>query len=134
MKAAVLHTLGKPPRFKQFPEPIAGEGEVIVHVRAAALKPVDKQMAEGSHYASSRKLPAVVGVDGVGRLEDDTRVYFGADRRTARWHSTRSCLDLGVFRFLRTSTMSRPPPWSTPVCPLGLRSLGGPGLSRGKPS
>jgi len=80
VKAAVLRTLAKPPRFEQFPEPIAGEGEVIVHVRAAALKPADKQMAEGSHYASSRKLPAVVGVDGVGRLEDDTRVYFGGPR------------------------------------------------------
>jgi NADPH:quinone reductase-like Zn-dependent oxidoreductase len=80
MNAAVLHTLGKPPRYEQFREPTAGEGEVIVHVRAAALKPVDKQMAGGSHYASPRKLPAVVGIDGVGRLEDDARVYFGGPR------------------------------------------------------
>ena len=68
MDAAVLHTLGKPPRCAQFPEPSAGEGEVIVHVRAAALKPVDKQMAEGSHYASPQELPAVCGIDGVGNL------------------------------------------------------------------
>ena len=45
MNAAVLHALGKPPRFEQFAEPVAGEDEVIVNVRAAALKPVDKQMA-----------------------------------------------------------------------------------------
>jgi len=76
MYAAVLHTLGKPPRFEQFPEPAAGEDEVIVHVRAASLKPVDKQIARGSHYASPRELPAVCGIDGVGCLDDATRVYF----------------------------------------------------------
>lgn len=81
MDAAVLHTLGKPPRFEQFPEPAAGEGEVIVHVRAAALKPADKQLASGSHYASPRELPFVCGVDGVGYLGDGTRVFFGGPRR-----------------------------------------------------
>src|SRR5271170_1046609 len=81
MNAAVLHTLGKPPRFEQFPEPIPGEGEVIVHVRAAALKPADKQMASGSHYASPRELPVVCGIDGVGSLDDGARVFFGGPRR-----------------------------------------------------
>ena len=32
MDAAVLHTLGKPRRCEQFPEPVAGHKEVIVHV------------------------------------------------------------------------------------------------------
>ena len=32
MDAAVLHTLGKPPRCEQFPEPVAGHKEIIVHV------------------------------------------------------------------------------------------------------
>jgi NADPH2:quinone reductase len=80
MKAAVLHTLGKPPRCQEFPEPIAGEGEVIVHVHAAALKPVDKQMASGTHYASPRQLPCVCGIDGVGHLDDGQRVYCGGAR------------------------------------------------------
>lgn len=81
MNAAVLHTLGKPPRFEQFPEPIPVEGEVIVKVRAASLKPVDKQMANGSHYASPRELPVVCGADGVGVLDDGSRVFFGGPRR-----------------------------------------------------
>ncbi len=81
MLAAVLHSLGKPPRFEQFPEAAPGEGEVVVHVRAAALKPVDKAMASGSHYASPRELPAVCGTDGLGRLEDGTRVLFAGARR-----------------------------------------------------
>jgi len=81
MNAAVLHALGKPPRFEQFAEPVAGEDEVIVNVRAAALKPVDKQMASGSHYASPRELPVVCGLDGVGTLDDGTRLYFAGPRR-----------------------------------------------------
>src|SRR5258708_17405863 len=80
MNAAVLHTLNQPPQFAQFPEPVAEENEVIVHVRAAALKPIDKQMASGSHYAAYSKLPIVCGMDGVGRLDDVTRVFFGGPR------------------------------------------------------
>jgi NADPH:quinone reductase-like Zn-dependent oxidoreductase len=80
MRAAVLHDLGKTPRVEEFAEPVAGEGEVLVHVSAAALKPVDKQLAAGTHYASPRELPLVCGSDGVGRLEDGTRVFFGGPR------------------------------------------------------
>jgi NADPH2:quinone reductase len=77
----VLHAFNESPRFEQFSEPIAEENEVIVHVRAAALKPVDKQMANGSHYAAFRELPVVCGTDGVGCLDDGTRVFFGGARR-----------------------------------------------------
>ena len=81
MKAAVLHELGKAPRFKEFAEPAAGPDEAIVRVRAASLKAIDRQLASGSHYASPRELPVVCGVDGVGDLEDGTRVFFGGPRR-----------------------------------------------------
>ena len=80
MKAAVLHELGKAPRFEEFAEPAAGEDEAVVRVRAASLKAVDKQLASGSHYASPRELPVVCGVDGVGDLEDGVRVYFGGPK------------------------------------------------------
>jgi NADPH:quinone reductase-like Zn-dependent oxidoreductase len=80
MNAAVLHALNEPPRFEQFSEPIPEGDEVIVHVRAAALKPVDKQMASGSHYAAFRELPVVCGMDGVGSLADGTRVFFAMPR------------------------------------------------------
>src|SRR5580658_144474 len=81
MNAAVLHTLGKPPRFEPFPDPNAGESEVVVEVRAAALKSVDKQMAAGSHYASPRELPVVCGNDGLRLLHNGDRVFFGGPRR-----------------------------------------------------
>jgi NADPH2:quinone reductase len=80
MNAAVLHTFGSPPRFEHFPDPVPNEGEALVQVRAASLKPVDKQLAEGAHFASPRALPLVCGVDGVGMLEDGTRVFFGGPR------------------------------------------------------
>lgn len=80
MKAAVLHSFDSPPQCEEFSNPIAGENEQIVHVRAAALKPVDKQIASGSHYTSTNRLPVVCGVDGVGCLEDGTRVYFSGAR------------------------------------------------------
>ncbi|MGC1685098.1 MAG: zinc-binding alcohol dehydrogenase family protein [Candidatus Acidiferrales bacterium] len=81
MKAVVLHELGKAPRHGEFAEPIAGKDEVIVRVRAASLKSVDRQLAGGTHYASPRELPVVCGTDGVGELEDGTRVFFGGARR-----------------------------------------------------
>jgi len=81
MNAAVLRSPGATPRCEPFPEPTASGGEALVHVRASALKPVDKQMAAGSHFASPRDFPAVCGTDGVGRLDDGTRVFFGGARR-----------------------------------------------------
>ncbi|MGA7381108.1 MAG: zinc-binding alcohol dehydrogenase family protein [Terriglobales bacterium] len=80
MNAAVLHAFDRLPHFESFPEPTAGESEVVVRVQAAALKPVDKQIASGSHYASPGKLPGLCGLDGVGRLEDGARVYFAGSR------------------------------------------------------
>jgi NADPH:quinone reductase-like Zn-dependent oxidoreductase len=81
MRAAVLHKVGSAPRFEQFEDPVASDGEVLVKVLAASLKAVDKTMAAGSHYASFRELPAICGVDGVGRLETGERVLFGGCRR-----------------------------------------------------
>lgn len=82
MYAAVLHTLGTAPRYEEFPEPVINDdaAEAIVQVNAASLKPVDRQLASGSHYASRRELPCVCGSDGVGHLDDGQRVFFGRPR------------------------------------------------------
>jgi NADPH:quinone reductase-like Zn-dependent oxidoreductase len=80
MQAAVLHAFGTSPRCEEFPDPIAGDDEVVLRVSAAALKPVDRQMASGSHYASAHQLPVICGTDGVGRLQDGQRVFFGGGR------------------------------------------------------
>ncbi len=82
MHAAVLHTIGTVPRYEEFPEPVIGDKdrEAIVHVHAASLKPIDRQLASGSHYASGGELPRVCGSDGVGHLDDGQRVFFGGPR------------------------------------------------------
>ncbi len=81
MKAAVLHELGQPPRCEEFPDPVPTSGEVVVRVKAASTKNIDKMMASGTHYDSHSQLPVVVGTDGVGLLEDGTRVFCGGSRR-----------------------------------------------------
>ena len=75
MNAAVLHGIGRTPRCEPFPAPVAGGGEAVVTVAAAALKPSDRFMANGVHYAPAA-FPQVAGLDGVGRLPDGTRVAF----------------------------------------------------------
>jgi len=80
MKAAVLHSVGKPPRFEEFADPKPSEGEVLVHIKAASLKNIDRMMADGSHYDRHRELPAVCGIDGVGVLDNGTRVFCGGCR------------------------------------------------------
>ncbi|HEX7661289.1 MAG TPA: zinc-binding alcohol dehydrogenase family protein [Pseudonocardiaceae bacterium] len=83
MKAAVLHEIGGVPRYEDFPDPVAGDGEVIIDVKAVAVENVDKAFAAGTHYASARftsQLPAIPAFDGIGSLPDGTLVGFGNPR------------------------------------------------------
>ncbi len=80
MHAAVVHAFDAPPRYTTFADPIAAEGEKLVSVSAAGLHPIVKALAKGTHYGSSGELPFVAGIDGVGKLEDGTRVFFGIAR------------------------------------------------------
>jgi NADPH2:quinone reductase len=81
MHAAVVNVLGEAPRYQSFPDPKANDDEAIIHVLAAGLHPIVKALASGSHYAGTSEVPAVPGVDGVGTLEDGTRVYFTFARK-----------------------------------------------------
>jgi NADPH2:quinone reductase len=80
MYAAVVHTFDAPPRYTTFADPVAAEGEKLVTVSAAGLHPIVKALAKGTHYGSSGEFPFIAGIDGVGTLEDGTRVYFGIAR------------------------------------------------------
>lgn len=76
MKAAIVVEAGKTPVYGDFKDPAPANGEVLVTVVAVALSNVVKSRASGAHYSSSGQLPFVVGIDGVGRLDDGRRVYF----------------------------------------------------------
>jgi NADPH:quinone reductase-like Zn-dependent oxidoreductase len=73
--AAVLHEYNEAPRYEEFADPTAGAGQVLVDVGAAAIHHLDLLKASGTFYLE-QALPAVVGGDGVGRLEDGRRVLF----------------------------------------------------------
>jgi len=84
MKAAVLHEIGGIPRYEDFPDPVAGDDEVVIDVQAVAVENIDKAVAAGTHYASqlyTAQLPAIPAFDGIGALPDGTLVGFGNPRR-----------------------------------------------------
>jgi NADPH:quinone reductase-like Zn-dependent oxidoreductase len=76
MKAAVVLGAGQTPVYGDFSEPHPAAHEVRIAVSAAAISPIVRGRASGSHYSSHSRFPFVVGIDGVGRLEDGSRVYF----------------------------------------------------------
>jgi NADPH:quinone reductase-like Zn-dependent oxidoreductase len=80
MHAAVITTYGSPPTYSTFADPEPREGEVAVTITAAALHRIVKALADGTHYGATGELPFIPGVDGVGRLADGKRVYFGSAR------------------------------------------------------
>jgi len=78
MKAAVMYAKGELPQYVDFPEPVAqNNDELLVTVKAVAIKHFDKGRASGKHYSSDtpRENGRVIGGDGVCLLEDGTRVY-----------------------------------------------------------
>lgn len=79
MKAAVIFQRGERPQYTEgFPEPVvSNEEEVLIAVKAAAIKHLDKSRASGQHYSAqdAARQASIPGGDGVGLLADGTRVF-----------------------------------------------------------
>ena len=78
MKAAVIYQRGEMPQYTDFPEPtVQNEDELLITMKAAAIKHLDKSKASGKHYSagSDKTNASVIGGDGVGVLADGTRVF-----------------------------------------------------------
>jgi len=78
MKAAVIYQKGGLPEYIDFEAPtVQSEEEILVSVKAVALKHLDKSRASGKHYSSDapKENGRIPGGDGVGLLPDGTRVY-----------------------------------------------------------
>ncbi|WP_313185366.1 quinone oxidoreductase family protein [Sphingobacterium siyangense] len=79
MKAAVVLKKGEMPKYVvDFADPIVqNENELLILVKASAVKNLDRMQASGKHYSTQDEVFAakVVGGDGVGVLADGTRVY-----------------------------------------------------------
>jgi NADPH2:quinone reductase len=65
MRAARFHTWGSAPVVDEVPEPVRGEGEVLVEVQAAAVAHLDATVA-GGNFDLKPPLPYVGGVEGAG--------------------------------------------------------------------
>jgi NADPH:quinone reductase-like Zn-dependent oxidoreductase len=52
----------------------------MVTVRATALSQLVRSIAAGKHYSGTGQLPVIPGVDGVGTLDDGSRVYVAFPR------------------------------------------------------
>lgn len=80
MRAAIVSAAGRAPALGEIASPVATAGERLIQVNAAAISHVVKARASGAHYSAGEQFPFVVGIDGVGRLEDGGRVYFALPR------------------------------------------------------
>jgi NADPH:quinone reductase-like Zn-dependent oxidoreductase len=80
MKAAIVTGAGQPPVYGDFAEPNPTSDERRIRVSAAAISHITRSRAAGTHYSAPGRFPFVAGVDGVGRLDDGSRVYFALPR------------------------------------------------------
>jgi NADPH:quinone reductase-like Zn-dependent oxidoreductase len=66
MKAVVLHEYGGPAKLKyeDVPDPVAGQGEVLVRLAATSINPVDYKLRSGAYKAfMPLTFPAILGHD-----------------------------------------------------------------------
>jgi NADPH:quinone reductase-like Zn-dependent oxidoreductase len=70
MKAAVLKQHGAPPELEEIARPEPGPGQVLVRVKASAVNPLDLKIAKGEAAHARHALPAVLGIDLAGTVED----------------------------------------------------------------
>ena len=71
MKAIVVHQYGGPEvlKYEDYPDPVAGQGEVLVRVAAASVNPIDyKRRAGLTKDFYPMKFPGLIGVDLAGTV------------------------------------------------------------------
>jgi NADPH:quinone reductase len=73
LKAAVLPAVDAPLELRDVPDPVPGEGEALVRVRAAGINFIDILTRRG-RYPQMPELPTILGYELAGELEDGTRV------------------------------------------------------------
>ena len=68
MRAALITELGRLPEIGEAPDPVRGDGEVLIWVLAVPLNPIDVNVGAGRFYGGSPALPYVPGCECVGRV------------------------------------------------------------------
>lgn len=69
MRAALIDAPAAPFRVATLPRPVAGPGEVLVRIHAAAVNPLDTKIKQGVAAHAKHPLPAILGIDMAGSVE-----------------------------------------------------------------
>jgi NADPH:quinone reductase len=69
MRAAVLTAHGSPLQIGAVTRPEAGEGLVLIRVKASAVNPLDLKISKGEAAHARHPLPAILGIDVAGIVE-----------------------------------------------------------------
>jgi NADPH:quinone reductase-like Zn-dependent oxidoreductase len=86
MKAIVVHQYGGPEvlKYEDYPDPVAGPGEVLVRVAAASVNPVDcKRRAGLTKDFYPMQFPSLIGVDMSGtvvKVGPDVEIFTQGDK------------------------------------------------------
>src|ERR1700761_7512963 len=69
MRALVLESYNSPFKLSEIPRPIPQAGEVLVRIQASGLNPLDTKIRAGKAEHAQQPLPAVLGLDMAGTVE-----------------------------------------------------------------
>ena len=69
MRAAVLREIGGSLELAELPDPVPGEGEVVVDVSHASVNPLDIWISRGTPGAAAANLPWIPGTEAAGTYE-----------------------------------------------------------------
>ena len=86
MRAAVVEAMEHPPAPVEVPEPRPRRGEALVRIGAAALNPVELHIWSGHFFDGAPRVPYVIGLEGIGVVEDGDRFAPGTRVRVEYVH------------------------------------------------
>ena len=86
MRAAIVEEMGRPPAAAELPEPERGPGEALVRIHAVALNPVELHIWNGHFFDGPPRPPYVIGLEGVGVVEEGERLAPGTRVRVEFVH------------------------------------------------
>ncbi|HEV3377306.1 MAG TPA: zinc-binding alcohol dehydrogenase family protein, partial [Thermoleophilaceae bacterium] len=82
----MVEAMGRPPAAAEVPAPQRGPGEALVRIKAAALNPVELHIWNGHFFDGPPKPPYVIGLEGVGVVEEGERLSPGTRVRVEFVH------------------------------------------------
>jgi NADPH2:quinone reductase len=86
VRAALIEELGNPPVAAELPEPRRRPGEALVRIQAAALNPVELHIWKGHFFDGPPRPPYVIGLEGIGVVEEGERLAAGTRVRVEFVH------------------------------------------------